>query len=478
MKIEQLEKVRKICEGELTILRESIKQIEGKSLKTQSNINSLKESGQNATLYELDSESERLDGVLEDLLIKENEFKAKIEEINFVSASLFSESPIPDDSTLGHVVDEYGLLAEALEVHRSNIVTSLINKGIEIPADSTLGTVPLQIVKLPTLGGDLSISAPNVGAMVDTKDQEYDVTKIIKYVTYDESSPKYSLLYEKTTEASVLGIALDNKGFSYLATGSKVIKVDSDGVPVWEFTGHSAVVTDVKVDSNSFVYSANRDGTVRKISSDGMEVWSFTAGDSFTEKIFVDPNGFVYSINASKQIRKISPDGKKVWMFVATNRPLCICVDSDGFVIYGTSAYELIKCNSDGSRIWTYKDVNNAYVLCVGTTSDNTIYYGNDSRLVTAISSDGRKVWTSSLTFGNINSLVIDENDYIFYYVNNNYIVKIDSEHKQVFAVSYGDTSGYIAVNNGFFVLGTSYSRYLKYKDKYTISTEMDLKRR
>lgn len=82
------------------------------------------------------------------------------------------------DGTFKDIVDSYSLTAEILKLSQRNINESLINKGVATTLDAKLSTVPEKILDLPNMGGTLEIVPPNVGALIDTNDREYNVTKI------------------------------------------------------------------------------------------------------------------------------------------------------------------------------------------------------------------------------------------------------------------------------------------------------------
>nr|WP_312985519.1 hypothetical protein [Clostridioides sp.] len=94
------------------------------------------------------------------------------------------------DGTFKDIVNSYSLTSEILKLSQKNINDSLIKKGVTTSLDAKLSSVPEKILDLPNMGGALEIVPPNVGAVVDRNDDEFDVTKI--NMKYSPSGKKFS----------------------------------------------------------------------------------------------------------------------------------------------------------------------------------------------------------------------------------------------------------------------------------------------
>lgn len=171
-------KAKGICEREFSLLLDTQIEIEQKISKTEADYQSDINSGNTELANELKIELDRLNASYTETQIAINGYTEKLKHINNILTELYQNTPLPNDTALGDVVIEYKNVNDALEVHRKNIVESLNKKGLQLPVESKLSSTPEQILKLPTLGGDLEIIDPNVGAMIDDKDNEYNVSEI------------------------------------------------------------------------------------------------------------------------------------------------------------------------------------------------------------------------------------------------------------------------------------------------------------
>jgi hypothetical protein len=469
MKKKDLEKARKVCEGELALLHDSIEQAENKMYKAKVDSDIANSTGNKVAGEELKAESERLDGVIKSLSIKENEFKEKIKEINFISDRLFSDTPLPNDSTLGQIIDEYALVSEALETHRTNIVTSLNNKGIVTPTDAGLMAIPEQIMKLPTLGGDLSINPPNIGAMIDTKDREYDVTNI-EYVLKYSTSGYLEKVWTRSFSGAPNTVAVDSDGFVYIGTSKNLVrKTSPDGSTVWDYTV-SDEVNSIAVDSDGFVYYG-AGYIVGKLTPDGQNVWVSNSGGG-VKSVAIDSDGFVYCGGTGNTVIQYDASGSKVWSYNANYYIYSITVGLDGYLYAGSAQGYVIKLDSFGNEINRY-DASSS-VLSVAIDSDNNFYAGTLGKQVIKFNALGDKVWTFTPPSA-VASVVVDI--YGFSYCSSSTLIyKISPSGKSVFSYNEGYNLYSIFYDSDSYIYTCSNSGdFKKYKDKYTMSIDMDL---
>ncbi|WP_051599313.1 hypothetical protein [Metaclostridioides mangenotii] len=458
MKKKEVDKARLACETELTLLHESVKEVDILLESSKKDVD----------------EFNRLSGFKVDLVSKINKYDGLLKEVNFVAKSLYENTPLPSDTKLAEVINEYKVVSEALELHRTNIVSSLNNKGLAIPSDTKLSGVPEQILKLPTLGGDLQINPPNVGAMIDTKDIQYEVSKITPVILYDYSKDPTELFNTNVTQ-TISSVDTDKDGFSYLSYIGGIMKRLPDGSADWVFDGFSNGVTTVVVGKNGFVYGGSNDNTIRKISTDGEEVWYFSVGNN-VKQIVVDDNGFVYSCDAGRYVKKISPDGKEVWSFIHPSTVTCIAVDSKFNVYIGSVDTYVRKISPDCEEVWNYKDPNNGTISVLDIDSDDCVYYAT-GRVLTQLTLEGSRTWSSSYSY-DIIALSTDEYGAIYSCFKNNYILKFDANHTQIFLVSFSAATASLSNSNGYFVVSGGSSYFRRYKDNYTVSIEMEIQKR
>jgi len=420
----EVDKAILACETELTLLHESVEEVDVLLGSSKSDVDELN----------------RLTGVKADFISKINEYEKLLNDVNFVANALYENTPLPSDTKFGEVINEYKVISEALELYRSSIVSSLNSKGIVIPSDTKLGDVPENILKLPTLGGDLAINLPNVGSMIDTKDQEYDVTSInINSISYPNPQNTILVWSKNINNSVVRSVAVDKNGFVYTCYDDTTVKkLNADGEEVWSYNGHTNVVYSVAVDDNGYVYSGSLDKTVRKISPDGEEVWI----NSYTRTVHsvaVDKNGFVYSGSANGYIRKTSPEGNTVWSYNVGGVIWSVAVDDSGFVYGGNTGGQIIKLTPDNGVVFTRKQFTD-YVNCIFIDEIGYIYACSDDRIVKKLDTSGEEVWR-----------FVDHTNVVY---------------------------SVVADNNGFVYSGSRDEFVIKFKDNYSAQYEMDLKRR
>jgi outer membrane protein assembly factor BamB len=213
-----------------------------------------------------------------------------------------------------------------------------------------------------------------------------------------------------------------------------VRKIDSSGNQIWSFTGHTADVNSVVVDSNGFIYSGSTDTTVRKIDSNGTQVWSFTGHTSFVFGVAVDNNGNVYSVGNDNTVRKINSSGTQVWSFTGhTDRIWDVAVDNNGNVYSSSRDGTVRKIDSSGNQIWVFSPSAGASQAV--TVDDNgNVYAGFNDNTVRKINSSGTQVWSFTGHTNIINGVAVDNNGNVYSVGNDTTVRKIDSNGNQVWS--------------------------------------------
>ena len=129
---------------------------------------------------------------------------------------------------------------------------------------------------------------------------------------------------------------------------------------IWSFTGHTAPIRAVAIDSEGNVYSGGDDSSVRKINKDGQEIWSFTGHTDFVRAVATDSEGNVYSGGDDSSIRKINKEGQEVWRFKKETREVyAVAVDSEGNIYSGSLDYSVKKTNKGFKKFLGYKILEN-----------------------------------------------------------------------------------------------------------------------
>ncbi|WP_024622548.1 hypothetical protein [Metaclostridioides mangenotii] len=91
MKKKDIDKARLVCERELTLLRESLTETNALLESSKSDID----------------EQARLTGVKNDIVSNINKYEKILEEVNFVTNALYENTPLPSNTKLGDIINEY-----------------------------------------------------------------------------------------------------------------------------------------------------------------------------------------------------------------------------------------------------------------------------------------------------------------------------------------------------------------------------------
>ncbi len=374
-----------------------------------------------------------------------------------------------------------------MELNRINIASSLNAKGIITSSDTKLSGVPEQIAKLPTLSGDLTINPPNVGAMIDTKDREYDVTKINTTLNYPDSpNPLINTWNYFPHSDWVRGVAVDKYSNVYSCGDDKnVVKLNSDGSTQWKFIPRDALALfAIAIDNNSeFIYTCGKSKHINKITPEGKNVWSFTGHTDSVRDVVVGLDDYIYSCSNDKTVRKISSDNSEIWSFSDNASSMtCVAVDKDSNVYSIGTERKLKKISSDGALIWS-KPYHTDIVSDLQVDDDGFVYTCSSDKTIKKISPDGDLVWSHlGSAYSNFGTISIDK--YGFVYGGclgvDNKIRKVSPDGDLVWevnGVNMSILSMVVDTNQFLYFASSNYGVYKRF-DNYSKIIEMDLKRR
>ncbi len=141
--------------------------------------------------------------------------------------------------------------------------------------------------------------------------------------------------------------------FVYTASQDLSIrKIDSAANEVWSFDDHTVDVYGVAVDPDGYIRTSALDETLYKLDSDGTPIWSFNDHSTTVAAVAVDADGYVYTASNDDTVRKIDSDGEEVWSFTGhSNNVRGVTVDPDGNVYTASDDQTVRRLDSEGNEI-------------------------------------------------------------------------------------------------------------------------------
>lgn len=106
--------------------------------------------------------------------------------------------------------------------------------------------------------------------------------------------------------------ALDDSGFFSTSKDKYIYKIDNQGTPVIQFTGHENVVNSVAQISANKVMSGSWDGTAKIWDVSTGECITTLEGHSYATCVTCLPNGNIATGSQNKKICIWTPEGKKI----------------------------------------------------------------------------------------------------------------------------------------------------------------------
>jgi outer membrane protein assembly factor BamB len=127
------------------------------------------------------------------------------------------------------------------------------------------------------------------------------------------------LLWEYTPRYTAGSIAVDSIGNVYTNDSATLLKLDSNGVKIWEFKFFNSPST-LAIDSQGGIYAGfgNSYNDIQKVKSDGTSVlWSRKVG--FVYSIAVDNHNNIFVCCNNTGLYKLTSDGKEVYSRIMSN---------------------------------------------------------------------------------------------------------------------------------------------------------------
>lgn len=150
-------------------------------------------------------------------------------------------------------------------------------------------------------------------------------------------------------------IAIDNvKGYIYIADGTVVTRMDTDGNNSITISGFITPVRGIAVDGSGQVYVGCAEGIVR-MNGDGTDRVIINSTYKAVYSIAIDDvNGYIYAVNMtsslSKRLVRMNLDGSNSISVTSGRLINDVAVDTNGLIYY-TTGNSVMKRNSEGSEI-------------------------------------------------------------------------------------------------------------------------------
>ena len=281
------------------------------------------------------------------------------------------------------------------------------------------------------------------------------------------------LLWEKTCDQTVNGVAVDSDGFMYIAANrtttytDSLKKLDSDGDVVWEFDpgGRGASVT---VDLNGNVYlghNVSSGRSLRKLDSDGELLWTKNPSHQTVTGVAADTYDNIYWVSIvgnDYSHGKMDSDGDPVWRKKHTATLNCVAIDLDDDMYIGGNRstdpdITHQKLDSDGDPIWSKDHGNAVRGIAVDDNGDVYICGVRASDLShRKLDSDGDPIWSKNHG-GTVQAIAVDPDGHVYigaWGVGVVHFRKLDSDGDPIWSGNHGNIVYGIAVDPGLYGAG------------------------
>lgn len=377
------------------------------------------------------------------------------------------------DGTFKDIVDSYSLVSEVLKLSQKNINDSLIKKGVTTSLDAKLSTVPEKILDLPNMGGALEIVPPNVGAVVDTDKQEYNVTKInVNVVKTGDPTPSGSIFVGRDVRTMDL-----SSGILYVAnhTNSIISLYPTDGTTSSSVISFGRLATSIIHDKEGFIHVIGG-SKYGKYSPDGTSVKDYPDLPSEAKSIVVDSNNEVYIGDHNGVIRKIND--KNEWSAIITINNINDMAIDDKDNLYCACNKMLYKISSTGSIIYNTPITHDATKIVVNSNYD-AFFTTSSSGSVYKFNSSGASTFVLNVSSYTAFAFNIDNYDCLFYAdrYKNMYKISPSAEKMYQYVCPIGDVNSFCFDGDLIYIGGASNNIY-RIKDNYTIERELAIERR
>ncbi|MHA1643218.1 MAG: hypothetical protein ACTSUX_09670 [Promethearchaeota archaeon] len=219
------------------------------------------------------------------------------------------------------------------------------------------------------------------------------------YMAYSYAHEQYFTLNSPNVEICS-DIAIDNEDNIYLAgrTGiygnykAFLVKFDSSGKQLWNYTGHSGVINQISLDSKGDVYYINGKN-VMKISRNGTLLWEKSFNTTINAILIKEDSMYLAGVIGNFFLMKCNLSGNLVWNSTWTGMDTnAIAIDSKDniYLIGSTQTFGagdwdacLIKFNSTGKYQWhkTFGGPDNDYGKSILIYDSNKILISGTTRM-------------------------------------------------------------------------------------------------
>ncbi|WP_128893634.1 outer membrane protein assembly factor BamB family protein [Longirhabdus pacifica] len=212
-------------------------------------------------------------------------------------------------------------------------------------------------------------------------------------------------------------------------------KLNKNGIKVWDYQGHGAVVYGLAISPTGYLYSGGEENKIHRINTNnGVKLWEYTGHSDDISAIAVEGDNYIYSASWDNTLHKIRvSDRKRMWNFTQhTDDVNTITIDKDGYIYSGGSDNKVYKINpSNGAKLKTYTFAGAGVIYDIAVDQSGYLYTcGEDHILRKTRISDGALMWKYEGHSKKINQIAVDTSEYVYSISEDQRMHKISGKYR------------------------------------------------
>jgi outer membrane protein assembly factor BamB len=310
-----------------------------------------------------------------------------------------------DNTTLGQVTDGLPGIKDLMFASDRTYTST----ATEVIATSSTGT---ELWRKPiSLQSEMSLGANDSILAIDT-------TNALMKLSRDGETLWRIVLNDTGCATCAQAPAIGSDGTVYVAPSSKLIAIDSNGLPKWSVNLIGTTLSEPIIDGDGNIYIkqhvADKD-RLTAFNSSGVELWFREAANPYyrtnvTPPILTSDGRIVVAL--SGELSSYVLDGTLVWR--SSIYATAIVSSTTGAIYVSNDSYYLQKITTNGITDWT---VYSPYARSLVLGSDGTVYTNYYDRII-AYSSSNTQLFASPAEHGNLG--------------NSQKIISVSSQHRLV----------------------------------------------
>ncbi len=266
------------------------------------------------------------------------------------------------------------------------------------------------------------------------------ISLLAGWLVSDLSGNNGDIVWSVQTEDAVFGSpAVSADGTIFFGSTDGVFRaLDSDGSPVWSFSGATDWIESSPVLSadGEAVYFGSWDSSVYALrASDGSALWSYATGGLVIASPSLGDGGNLYIGSGDGFFYALSAEGNLLWAYPAEG-PIesSGAVDSQGRIVFADTEGFVYSLNPDGSLRWrvdlrevvSSADEHGVYAALVLDQEDR-IYVASRNHHLTVLDADGALEWSFHAADYLDSAPVITSDGRIYFTGRDEYLYALDA---------------------------------------------------